>query len=98
MEKSIWQLGIGAWLLSLVTVSVFLTVMLAAGLLFVQNRVEDRMVIGRGEQRDIPVTTLEQRIAKLQAANHFGDHACAAAGATMCETWIAKTQSRGQWR
>jgi hypothetical protein len=97
MDKSIWQLGIGAWLLSLVTVSVFLTVVLAAGFLVIQNRVQDRIVTGRGE-RDILVTTLEQRIAKLQAATHFGDHVYGAASATNYETWIGKTESRGQWR
>ena len=65
MEKSIWPLGIGAWLLRVVTVSVFLAVMLAAGFLVVQNRVQDRIVAGRGEEREIPATMLEQRIAKL---------------------------------
>jgi hypothetical protein len=67
MEKSIWALGIAAWLLRVVTVSVFLAVMLAAGFLVVQNRVQDRIVTGRGEEREILVTMLEQRIAKLQA-------------------------------
>ena len=95
MEKSIWPLGIGAWLLRAVTV-LFLVVMLAAGFLVIQNRVQDRIVTGRGEQRDTPVTTLEQRIAKLQAATHFGDHVYGAASAIICETWIAKTESRGQ--
>ena len=96
MEKSIWPLGIGAWLLRAVTV-LFLVVMLAAGFLVIQNRVQDSIVTGRGE-RDILVTTLEQRIAKLQAATHFGDHAYGAASAIICETWIAKTGSRGRWR
>ena len=59
----IWPLGIGAWLLRAVTV-LFLVVVLAAGFLVVQNRVQDRIVTGRGE-RDTSVTTLEQRIAKL---------------------------------
>ena len=98
MEKSIWALGIGAWLLRVVTVLVFLAAMLAAGFLVVQNRVQDRIVTGRGGERDIPLTTLEQRIAKLQAATHFGDHAYGAASAIICETWIAKTGSRGRWR
>ena len=97
-EKSIWPLGIGAWLFRVVTVSVFLADMLAAGFLVVQNRVQDRMVTGRGEEREILVTMLEQRIAKLQAITPFDDHAYGAAGATICETWTAKTESTGQLR
>ena len=96
--EKIWPLGIGAWLLRVVPISVFLALMLAAGFLVVQNRGQDRVVTRRGEERDIPVTTLERRIAKLQAATHFGDHACGTAGATICETWIAKTESKGQLR
>jgi hypothetical protein len=61
-----WKHRVAAWLLRTAAVSVFAAAMLAAGFLLTQNWIQDRIGTGRADEGDMPVKTIEQRIAEPQ--------------------------------